>query len=77
MLLTEATTADPGFDVTVLVQMTGSLDRFDDNEFPLPLAEVPDVRALFRQWADDLRADRPECDDYAMEVWRLIPAMPR
>lgn len=31
-LLAEATAADPGFEVTVFVQMMASLDRFDDDE---------------------------------------------
>lgn len=54
-LLAEASAADPGFDLDVLVQMMGSLDRFDDSEFPTAPDEVPAVRAFFRQWADELR----------------------
>ena len=54
-LLAEATAADPGFDIAVLIQMMGSLDRFADDEFPTGPEEVPVVRAFFRQWVDELR----------------------
>lgn len=54
-LLAEAKTADAGFDVAVLVQMMGSLDRFDDDEFPVVTGEVPVVREFFSRWAEELR----------------------
>lgn len=54
-LLAQASAADTGFDLVVLVQMLGSLDRFDDDEFPMAPDEVPVVRTFFRQWADELR----------------------
>lgn len=54
-LLAEATAADPGFDIAVLIQMMGSLDQFDDDEFPTDPEEVPGIRAFFRNWADGLR----------------------
>lgn len=53
-LLAEASAADTGFDVTVLVQMMATLDRFDDDEFPTTADEVPVVRAFFREWARTL-----------------------
>lgn len=54
-LLAEASAADPGFDLVVLAQMMGSLDRFDDDEFPMAPDEVSVVRTFFRNWADELR----------------------
>ncbi len=54
-LLAEAKAADAGFDVAVLVQMMGSLDRFDDDEFPMATDEVPAVRDFFSRWAEELR----------------------
>ncbi|WP_199906972.1 nucleotidyl transferase AbiEii/AbiGii toxin family protein [Aeromicrobium chenweiae] len=53
-LLAEAAAADPGFDPVVLVQMMGSLERFDDDEFPMAPDEVPVVRAFFRNWVEEL-----------------------
>jgi hypothetical protein len=53
-LLVEAAAADPGFSTAVMKQMIGSLDRFVDDEIPLPVDDVPALRSFFLAWAEHL-----------------------
>jgi hypothetical protein len=53
-LLEQAEAIDAGFDRTVLRQMMRTLDRFDDDEVPLPQGEIGEVRTFFSEWAAQL-----------------------
>lgn len=55
-LIVEAKRLDPGFDLEVLGQMVGTLDRFDDDEIPLDRPFRAAARTFFRDWADELRS---------------------
>jgi hypothetical protein len=55
-LLSWAAEIDPGFLMPVFVQMLARLDRFADDEMPIGLAEVNEVRLFFRSWAKKLSA---------------------
>lgn len=54
-LLEQAHMLDAGFDPSVLAQMIGTLGRFDDDEIPLPAADIPFAQAFFSTWASELR----------------------
>ncbi|HEU0286694.1 MAG TPA: nucleotidyl transferase AbiEii/AbiGii toxin family protein [Nocardioidaceae bacterium] len=54
MLLEQADDLDVGFDRAVLGQMMRTLDRFDDDEIPMPPDEIGDVRTFFADWAAEL-----------------------
>jgi hypothetical protein len=54
VLIEQAQALDAGFDLTVLAQMIGTLSRFDDNEIPLDLGDVPRARVFFTGWVDEL-----------------------
>lgn len=54
-LIEEAQTLDAGFDLEVLAQMIGTLDRFDDDEIPLDPHRRPLARTFFAEWSDELR----------------------
>lgn len=56
-MLGEAERLDPGFDRAVLAQMVTTLDRFSDDELPLPASEVGVAREFFDRWARELRTD--------------------
>lgn len=53
-LLEQARALDAGFDVHVLPQMIGTLNRFEDHEIPLPANEHAEVRRFFAGWATEL-----------------------
>lgn len=53
VLLRQAAQIDPGFDVEVLGQMMRMLDRYADDEIPLPSADIPAARAFFADWVQD------------------------
>lgn len=53
-LIDRAREVDPGLDLEILAQMMRTLDRFADDEIPIDPQVVPDVRAFFARWADDL-----------------------
>jgi hypothetical protein len=57
-LLSWAAEIDPGFLVPVFVQMLARLNRFADDEMPIDLAEVNEVRVFFNSWATGLSADK-------------------
>jgi hypothetical protein len=50
VLVETAATVDGGFDRAVLAQIMGSLARFEDDEIPLPAADL----AFFAAWAKEL-----------------------
>lgn len=54
ILIEQAQSLDPGFDLVVLAQMFGTLGRFDDHEIPLFPQQLPQVRDFFAQWAREL-----------------------
>lgn len=54
-LLEQAAQIDLGFDRKVLAEMMLSLDRFADNEIPMPSEAVGVLRAYFQEWAHELR----------------------
>jgi len=53
-LLALAAEVDRGFDRRVFVQMLATLDRFSDDDLPVPALAVVAVRAFFRAWAREL-----------------------
>lgn len=55
-LLEQAAALDTGFDPGVLAQMMQTIDRFDDDEIPLPRKDVTAARQFFRSWADQVGA---------------------
>lgn len=56
-LVAEARAQDAGLEVTVLAQMMQTLNRFIDEEIPLPPAQVRQARAYFESWVADLTVD--------------------
>lgn len=54
-VLEQAAALDAGFDLSVLGQMMRTLDRFDDDEIPLPSAQVAEARTYFAAWAAAFR----------------------
>ncbi|GAA4728406.1 hypothetical protein GCM10023350_09380 [Nocardioides endophyticus] len=54
-LIAEAQALDAGFDLAVLAQMMGTMDRFDDDEIPLADDLRPLARAFFAEWASEIR----------------------
>ncbi|GAA1661781.1 hypothetical protein GCM10009765_09140 [Fodinicola feengrottensis] len=53
-LLEQAAQMDAGFDLQVLAQMMRTLARFDDDEIPLPSAEIVAAREFFARWGDEI-----------------------
>lgn len=53
-LLAEAAEQDSGFSPFVLAEMITSLTRFTDEEIPVSKSVVPDLRAFFARWAEQL-----------------------
>lgn len=53
-LIEQARALDAGFDPDVLAQMIGTLSRFEDQEVPLGVEELPLVRAFFTGWMNEL-----------------------
>ncbi len=54
-LIDEAQALDAGFDLAVLAQMMGTMDRFEDDEIPLDADLPPLARAFFAEWANEIR----------------------
>ena len=46
---------DPGFDLTVFVQMMGALDRYHNVDLALGVVDVVPLRTFFQQWGEELR----------------------
>ncbi|GAA5047158.1 hypothetical protein GCM10023318_13310 [Nocardia callitridis] len=58
-LLAQAAEQDMGFDHAVLAEMIATLDRFTDDEIPLPDSALPEMRTFFGQWATQIDQDHP------------------
>lgn len=57
VLLARAAQIDAGFDVRVLADMIATLDRFADDELPLPDGSSPaELRAFYAAWRSELAA---------------------
>jgi hypothetical protein len=57
VLLARATQIDAGFDPNVLAGMIVTLDRFADNEIPLPDgSSAAELRAFYATWRSELEA---------------------
>ncbi len=57
VLLARATQIDAGFDTTVLGGMIATLDRFTDDEIPIPDgSSVAELRAFYATWRSELPA---------------------
>jgi len=57
VLLARATQIDAGFDATVLADMIATLDRFTDNEIPVPDgSSATELRAFYATWRSELTA---------------------
>ena len=57
VLLGRATQIDAGFDANVLAGMIATLDRFTDNEIPVPDGSaVAELRAFYATWRSELEA---------------------
>ena len=57
VLLARAVQIDAGFDTKVLADMLATLDRFTDDEIPLPDgSSVDDLRAFYATWRPELMA---------------------
>jgi hypothetical protein len=57
LLLARATQIDAGFDTRVLADMIATLDRFTDDEIPVPgRSSVAELRAFYATWRSELTA---------------------
>jgi hypothetical protein len=54
-LLELAAERDLGFDRQVLAQMIGHMPALRDDRFPVPSEHLPELRAFFASWAEELR----------------------
>ncbi|MGK2876483.1 MAG: nucleotidyl transferase AbiEii/AbiGii toxin family protein [Nocardioides sp.] len=53
-VLAAAAAADPGFELSVFVQMLRSHQRLRDEDFPPASVDITDLRVYFDTWAEDL-----------------------
>ncbi|MGH3167521.1 MAG: nucleotidyl transferase AbiEii/AbiGii toxin family protein, partial [Trebonia sp.] len=57
VLIIRATQIDAGFDITVLADMMAALDRFTDDELPVPEgSSAAELRAFYAIWRSELTA---------------------
>ena len=57
VLLTRAAQIDAGFNANVLADMIATLDRFTDDEIPVPDgSSVAELRAFYAAWRSELPA---------------------
>jgi hypothetical protein len=57
VLLARAIRIDAGFDASVLADMIATLDRFADDEIPVPDgSSVAELRAFYATWRSELPA---------------------
>lgn len=55
VLLARAAQIDAGFDIGTLVSMIATLDRFADDEIPVPEgSSVAELRAFYAAWRSEL-----------------------
>jgi len=59
-LLAQAQAVDAGLEEGFLADMIGSLRRFTDEEVPIDVDTVRDVRDFFALWQQRLNGDRDE-----------------
>lgn len=55
VLLDRAAQIDPGFDLTILANMLGSLSRLTDEELSVDPDQAAELRAFFHRWQHELR----------------------
>lgn len=60
VLVERAAALDAGFDSGVLAQMMLSLGRFTDDEIPITLEAIKELRSFFGEWAGALVASAEE-----------------
>lgn len=57
VMLARAAQIDEGFDTSVLADMIGTLDRFTDDEIPMPDgSSAAELRAYYATWRSELTA---------------------
>jgi hypothetical protein len=57
VLIIRATQIDAGFDIMVLADMMAALDRFTDDELPVPEgSSATELRAFYAIWRSELAA---------------------
>lgn len=57
VLIIRATQIDAGFDITVLADMMAALDRFTDDELPVPEgSSAAELRTFYAIWRSELAA---------------------
>ena len=54
VLLARAAQIDAGFDTGTLAGMIATLDRFADDEIPVPEGSVAELRAFYAEWRSEL-----------------------
>jgi Nucleotidyl transferase AbiEii toxin, Type IV TA system len=55
VLLARAAQIDPGFDIGTLAGMIATLDRFADDDIPVPEgSSVAELRAFYAEWRSEL-----------------------
>ena len=54
VLLARAAQIDPGFDIGTLAGLIATLDRFADDEIPVPASSVAELRAFYTEWRSEL-----------------------
>jgi Nucleotidyl transferase AbiEii toxin, Type IV TA system len=64
VLLARAAQIDTGFDAYVLANMIATLDRFTDDEIPVPTSSsIADLRAFYATWHSELLTQARPPDD--------------
>ena len=55
VLLARAAQIDSGFDIGILASMIATLDRFADDQIPVPEgSSVAELRAFYAEWRSEL-----------------------
>jgi hypothetical protein len=55
VLLQQAAQTDSGFSPLILAEMLARLERFTEDDIPISSELVPEVRAFFASWSEELR----------------------
>lgn len=63
LLLERAAAVDLGFDRIQLAGMIAMLDRYTDEDLPVPAEQVPALRQYFRDWGNALTGSTPGVGD--------------
>ncbi|MBU6244983.1 MAG: nucleotidyl transferase AbiEii/AbiGii toxin family protein [Actinomycetales bacterium] len=56
-LMSLARAIDPGFDTKVLATAVRQLDRYRNDDIPIGATELPELRAYFHGWAQELASE--------------------